>query len=118
MLVQLQYLTKNHNIILQKLKDNPLKHVCLTKIAPLLKNFILMLSHLLQAMVKNDDNNLFDIVHSSATIEHVGSLEDQLTFVSECFIIKKRVYLTTPNRNYPIDFHTKLPLIHLLPKNT
>ena len=24
--------------------------------------------------------------------------------------------ITTPNRNYPIDFHTRLPLIHLLPK--
>ena len=29
----------------------------------------------------------------------------------------KKVFISTPNRNYPFDFHTKLPLIHLLPKN-
>ena len=25
--------------------------------------------------------------------------------------------ITTPNRYYPIDFHTKLPILHWLPKN-
>ena len=30
---------------------------------------------------------------------------------------KKYFVITTPNRFYPIDFHTKLPLIHWLPKN-
>lgn len=31
-------------------------------------------------------------------------------------LAKKYFILTTPNRFYPIDFHTKLPLIHFLPK--
>ena len=30
---------------------------------------------------------------------------------------KKYLVITTPNRLYPIDFHTKIPLIHWLPKN-
>ena len=29
---------------------------------------------------------------------------------------KKLFIISTPNRFYPIDFHTKLPLIHWLPK--
>ena len=29
---------------------------------------------------------------------------------------KKVFVISTPNRNYPIDFHTKIPLIHWLPK--
>ena len=109
---------KNHNIILAKLKDNP-NITCLSdqNCSPL-KEFYPHVKSFITGDGKNIfDNNLFDIVHSSATIEHVGSLEDQLTFVSECFrVAKKSVFITTPNRNYLIDFHTKLLLIHLLPK--
>ena len=61
--------------------------------------------------------NKFDIVFSSATVEHVGSFKNQIKFVSECFrVCKYTTFITTPNRNYPIDFHTRLPIIHLLPK--
>ena len=31
-------------------------------------------------------------------------------------LTKKIFFITTPNRFYPIEFHTKLPLIHWLPK--
>ena len=63
-------------------------------------------------------NSLFDIVHSNATIEHVGSYKNQLLFVKECVrISKKYVFIQTPNRFFPIDFHTFLPFIHWLPKN-
>lgn len=31
-------------------------------------------------------------------------------------LTKKYFVITTPNRFYPLDFHTKLPLIHFLPK--
>jgi ubiquinone/menaquinone biosynthesis C-methylase UbiE len=59
----------------------------------------------------------FDIVHSSAVLEHVGSLERQATMVAECLRVARRVVcLTTPNRWYPIEFHTQLPLVHWLPK--
>ena len=28
----------------------------------------------------------------------------------------KYFFITTPNRFFPLDFHTKLPIIHMLPK--
>ena len=58
-----------------------------------------------------------DLVISSATIEHVGSLKNQITKVSNMISLsKKYVVISTPNRFYPIELHTKLPLIHWLPK--
>ena len=58
-----------------------------------------------------------DLVFSSATIEHVGSLKNQISKVSNMISLsKKYVVISTPNRFYPIEFHTKLPLIHWLPK--
>lgn len=62
-------------------------------------------------------NNSFDIVHSNATIEHVGSEKNQRLFIKECLRISKQfVFIQTPNRYYPIDFHTLIPIIHWLPK--
>jgi len=64
------------------------------------------------------DNNTFELVFSSAVIEHVGSYLNQSKFISECFrIAKKFVFITTPNRYYPVELHTAIPLIHWLPKN-
>jgi len=56
-------------------------------------------------------------VHSNATIEHVGSFDDQVLFVREMLrISNESIFIQTPNRFYPIDFHTILPFIHWLPK--
>jgi hypothetical protein len=61
----------------------------------------------------------FDVVHSSAVIEHVGSLARQCAFVAECCRVARRaVFITTPNRWFPIEFHTVLPVVHWLPKET
>ena len=61
-------------------------------------------------------NNSFDTVYSSATIEHVGSRSNQKKFVKECCrVSRKNIFITTPNKFYPIEFHTKLPLLHFLP---
>ena len=61
----------------------------------------------------------FDVVHSSAVLEHVGSLENQIAFVQECCRVAcKWVFLTTPNRWFPVEFHTVLPFVHWLPKKT
>jgi len=58
-----------------------------------------------------------DLVISNATIEHVGSLKNQIKMISNTIKLSKKIFiLTTPNRFHPIDFHTKLPLIHWLPK--
>jgi Methyltransferase domain len=60
----------------------------------------------------------FDIVHSSAVLEHVGSFENQIQLVRECCrVARKSVFLTTPNRWFPVEFHTILPLVHWLPKS-
>jgi hypothetical protein len=59
----------------------------------------------------------FDLVHSSAVLEHVGSFARQLAFVRECCRVAARgVFLTTPNRWFPVEVHTQLPLVHWLPK--
>jgi hypothetical protein len=60
--------------------------------------------------------NTFETVYSSATIEHVGSRSSQLKFIKECCrVSSKDVFITTPNKFYPIEFHTKIPLLHFLP---
>jgi len=58
----------------------------------------------------------FDVVHSNAVIEHVGGEERQRAFVAEALRVGRQVFLTTPNRWFPVDVHTKLPLVHWLPE--
>jgi len=59
----------------------------------------------------------FDVVHASAVLEHVGSEAKQRAFVRELTRVARRaVHLTTPNRWFPIEFHTQLPFVHWLPK--
>ena len=66
----------------------------------------------------NLKKNSYNISYCSATIEHVGSYRNQKKLISELYRVSKNyVFLTTPHRGFPIDFHTKLPLIHLLPKS-
>lgn len=63
------------------------------------------------------ENNSIDVIFSSAVIEHVGSFEEQKKMIAECFrVCKKGMFITTPNRWYPIDPHTVLPFLHWLPK--
>ncbi len=58
----------------------------------------------------------FDYVHSSAVIEHVGNRFNQMAFMAEARrVARKGVFITTPNRWFPIEFHTVLPLVHWLP---
>jgi len=57
----------------------------------------------------------FDIVFSNAVIEHVGGRDRQRQFVSEAIRVGRRVFITTPNRRFPIEVHTRLPLVHWLP---
>ena len=58
----------------------------------------------------------FDVVHSNAVIEHVGGRDRQEAFVREALRVGRRVFLTTPNRWFPIEVHTRLPLVHWLPE--
>jgi SAM-dependent methyltransferase len=58
----------------------------------------------------------FDVVFSNAVIEHVGGAERQRAFVTEALRVGSRVFLTTPNRWFPVELHTRLPLVHWLPE--
>jgi ubiquinone/menaquinone biosynthesis C-methylase UbiE len=61
----------------------------------------------------------FDVVHSSAVLEHIGGAENRRLYVRECArVARKAVFFTTPNRWFPVEFHTVLPLVHWLPKRT
>jgi SAM-dependent methyltransferase len=62
------------------------------------------------------DDGAFDIVFSNAVIEHVGDRERQRTFVLEALRVARRAFITTPNRSFPIEVHTRLPLVHWLPE--
>ena len=57
----------------------------------------------------------FDIVFSNAVIEHVGDRERQRQLVSEAVRVGRRIFITTPNRRFPIEVHTRLPFVHWLP---
>lgn len=61
------------------------------------------------------DDGAFDLVIASAMIEHVGSRDNQRAVVRELLRVGKRVCLTTPNRYFPLEFHTVVPLLHWLP---
>ena len=58
-----------------------------------------------------------DLVISNATIEHVGSFENQIKMCSNIISLSKKYFIImTPNRFHPLEFHTKIPIIHWLPK--
>ena len=57
----------------------------------------------------------FDIVFSNAVVEHVGGREAQRQFVAEALRVARRAFVATPNRWFPVEVHTRLPLVHWLP---
>ena len=58
----------------------------------------------------------FDLGFSNAVVEHVaGGREGQRRFVHELCRVAGRVFVTTPNRWFPLDLHTLLPFVHWLP---
>jgi SAM-dependent methyltransferase len=58
----------------------------------------------------------FDVAISSAVLEHVGTREQQQQFIAEVLRVADRFFITTPNRQFPVEFHTLLPFIHWLPQ--
>jgi SAM-dependent methyltransferase len=59
-------------------------------------------------------DNHFDISYSNAVIEHVGKRNAQLQFLREVYRVARRGYLTTPNRYFPVEVHSRIPLLHIL----
>ena len=62
------------------------------------------------------EDGAFDIGFSNAVVEHVaGGRDEQRRFVHELCRVARRVFVTTPNRWFPLEVHTLLPLVHWLP---
>lgn len=59
----------------------------------------------------------FDICWSNAVIEHVGDYNAQVRFLKEIQRVSSRAFITTPNRRFPVEVHTRIPLLHMLPKS-
>lgn len=57
----------------------------------------------------------FDIVVSWATLEHVGSRDQQRFFLKELLRVGKKTFITTPDGWAPYDPHTSWFFVHWLP---
>ena len=62
------------------------------------------------------EDGAFDVAFSNAVVEHVGARAEQRRFVAELCRVAPRVFLSTPNRWFPVETHTLLPLLHWLPR--
>ncbi|MFN2468573.1 MAG: class I SAM-dependent methyltransferase [Gaiellaceae bacterium] len=59
----------------------------------------------------------FDLGFSNAVLEHVGDRAAQRAFLRELCRVARRVFVTTPNRLFPVEVHTLLPFMHWLPRS-
>jgi SAM-dependent methyltransferase len=62
------------------------------------------------------EDDSFDVAFSNAVVEHVGERDQQREFVAELCRVAPRVFLSTPNRWFPVETHTLLPFLHWLPR--
>jgi SAM-dependent methyltransferase len=62
------------------------------------------------------EDDAFDVVFCNAVVEHVGDAAAQRAFLCDVLRVAPRAFVTTPNRWYPVELHTVLPLLHWLPK--
>jgi Methyltransferase domain len=64
------------------------------------------------------DDDSFDIAFSNAVVEHVGGREQQRRFVTELCRVAPRIFVSTPNRWFPVETHTLVPFVHWLPRRS
>lgn len=58
----------------------------------------------------------FDVAHANAVIEHVGPIDAQRRFLKEMVRVSRRGMLTTPNRRFPVETHTRILFLHWMKK--
>lgn len=59
----------------------------------------------------------FDYVVSNAVIEHVGGPDGAKLLIDESKRVARRAtFHTTPDRRFPIETHTLMPILHWLPR--
>jgi SAM-dependent methyltransferase len=54
----------------------------------------------------------FDIGWSNAVLEHVGGREQRVRFLRELIRVSRSVFITVPNRWFPVEHHTGIPFLH------
>jgi hypothetical protein len=54
----------------------------------------------------------FDIICSNAVLEHVGGAHERQLFLREAARVAHAVFITVPNRWFPVEHHTGVPLAH------
>ena len=57
----------------------------------------------------------FDYGICNAVVEHGGPRDQQRALVAEVCRVARCVLFTTPNKRFPLELHTFLPLLHWLP---
>ena len=57
----------------------------------------------------------FDYGICNAVVEHAGPAAQQAALVAEVCRVCRSVLSTTPNRRFPVELHTWLPVLHWLP---
>jgi len=60
-------------------------------------------------------DNYFDAAICNAVVEHAGTREQQASLVREVCRVSRQVLFTTPNKQFPIELHTFVPLVHWFP---
>lgn len=56
----------------------------------------------------------FEVSFSNAVIEHIIRDDDRKKFISELLRVSRNVFLTTPNKFFPLEVHTGVPILHFL----
>ena len=62
------------------------------------------------------EDNTFDFAFSNAVVEHVGDREAQRKFIAEICRVSRKCLISVPDRLFPVEHHTALPLLHYLPQ--
>lgn len=57
----------------------------------------------------------FDIAYSNAVLEHVGGRAQRREFIAEALRVARAVFIVVPNRWFPVEHHTNMPLLHFRP---
>lgn len=76
--------------------------------------------HIIQANGTNlpFKHNQFRIGYSNAVLEHIGDKDKQVAFIKELHRVSQKGYLAIPYKYFPVEIHTRIPLLHvLLPKH-
>ena len=54
----------------------------------------------------------FHVASSNAVLEHLGGPEQRVKFLRELIRVSWSVFITVPNRWFPIEHHTGVPFLH------